>query len=374
MKRVSFELQPCCGKRSGIGLYAYELVRRMRDTEEIAFVGQVFNLLGRNDNSASLSGIQMPICESRLMPYGVYRRIWNVLPFSYETMSGSRADLSVFFNYVVPPRMSGKIVDTICDMTYLRFPETMNERNLKRITKGILSSVERSERIVTISEFSKREIMELLQVPEGMISVVPCAPSLAAETADFEGMKSKCGITKPYILYVGTIEPRKNLIRLIHAFERLKREAGIEHQLVLAGGSGWNNEAIHLAAQENSCSEDIRFVGYVSAEEKNALYQHASLLAFPSLYEGFGMPPLEAMHWNCPVVCSDAASLPEVVGDTACLVNPLDEVSIAQGIWSVLSDSTYAQLLAERGHERLSKYTWDASAEKLMQLCQEVLR
>ena len=140
MKRVSFELQPCCGKRSGIGLYAYELVRRMRDTEEIAFVGQVFNFLGRNDNGASLSEIRMPICESRLMPYGVYRRIWNVLPFSYETMSGSRADLSVFFNYVVPPRMSGKIVDTICDMTYLRFPETMDERNLKRITKGILSS------------------------------------------------------------------------------------------------------------------------------------------------------------------------------------------------------------------------------------------
>jgi len=374
MKKVAFELQPCCGRRSGIGLYAYELACRMRDTEELSFSGQVFNFLGRNDNSASLSGVSIPVKESRLMPYGVYRRIWHLMPLSYETVSGSRADLSVFFNYVVPPRMSGKIVDTICDMTYLRFPETMNVRNLRRITQGIESSVERSERIITISVFSKREIMELLHVPQEMISVVPCAPSLTTDTADFDATAEKYGIKKPYVLYVGTIEPRKNLSRLIRAFDRLKREAGIAHQLVLSGGEGWNNEEIHLSAQQAACEEDICFTGYITAQEKNALYQHASALAFPSLYEGFGMPPLEAMYWDCPVVCADAASLPEVAGAAACLVDPLDETDIAQGLFRVLTDNAYAQELIRRGHDQLKEYTWETSAEKLMRTCQEVLR
>lgn len=373
MKKIVFELQPCCAKRSGIGLYAYELARRMRDTDELSFRGQIFNFLGRNDNSSFFNGIQMPIYESKLMPYGIYRRIWNALPISHEAFSGVRADLSIFFNYIVPPRLSGKAIDTICDMTYLRFPETMNARNLNRITAGIATSIEKSARIVTISEFSKQEIIELLQLPKEMVSVVPCAPSLAGEAADFEAVKAGYGISKPFILYVGTIEPRKNIVRLIHAFDLLKREEGIEHILVLAGGPGWRNEEIYLAAQQASCKEDIRFVGYITAEEKNAFYQHASVLAFPSLYEGFGMPPLEAMTWNCPVVCANAASIPEVVGEAARLVNPNDEVDIAQGLWDVLSSPDYAENLIRRGRIQVKKYTWDDSAEKLLRICREVL-
>lgn len=373
MKKIVFELQPCCAKRSGIGLYAYELARRMRDTGEFSFCGQIFNFLGRNDNSSFFNGVQMPIHESRLIPYGIYRRIWNALPIPHEVFSGVRADLSIFFNYIVPPRLSGKVIDTICDMTYLRFPETMNARNFDRITAGIATSVERSAKIVTISEFSKREIIELLQLPKEMISVVPCAPSLARESAEFESVKARYGISKPFILYVGTIEPRKNLIRLIHAFDRLKLEEGIEHLLVLAGGPGWRNEEIYLAAQQASCKEDIRFVGYITAEEKNAFYQHASVLAFPSLYEGFGMPPLEAMTWDCPVVCANAASIPEVVGEAARLVDPKNEVDIAQGIWDVLSNPDYADNLITRGRIQVKKYTWDESAEKLLRVCREVL-
>lgn len=373
MRRVSFELQSCCGRRSGIGLYAYELSRRMHDTDDILFFGQVFNFLGRNDNSASLSGIQMSVHESRMMPYGFYRRIWNLLPFPYEMITGGHADLSVFFNYVIPPRISGKVVNTIYDMTYLRYPETMNTKNLQRITEGIQRSVERSDRIVTISAFSQREIMELLHLSEKMVTVIPCAPSLTKNTSDFAKTALKYGITKPYVLYVGTIEPRKNLARLIRAFDLLKRETGITHQLLMAGGEGWNNEEIHREAERAAYSRDIHFIGYVSAEEKNALYQHAAVMVFPSLYEGFGMPPLEAMYWDCPVVCADTASLPEVTGNAACLVNPLDETEIAQGMWNVISNETYAQTLVQKGKARLKEYTWDASACKLMHLCEDVL-
>lgn len=371
--RVALELQPCCGKRSGIGTYTYEIAKRLKDQDGLEFCGNLFNFAGRNDNSAALQGIEMPINESRVFPYGVYRRVWNYLPISYQDLFPQKVDLSIFFNYIVPPRISGKIITAIYDMTYLRYPETMNETNLHRIKSGIEYSVKRSDHIITISEFSKREICTLLNVPEEKVSIVYSAPAQFELGAKWETITEKFHISKPYILYVGTIEPRKNLVRLIQAFDYLKRRHHIAHQLVLAGGKGWQNEEIYQIAEEVQAREDIIFTGYISAEEKSALYQYASVFAFPSLYEGFGMPPLEAMHFDCPVVCSNAASLPEVVGDAARLVDPLDEVNIAEGIWHVLSDKEYAADLVQKGHVQKAKFSWDTSAQKLTEICKKVL-
>ena len=369
--KVAFELQPCCGNRSGIGNYTYELAKRMQDGDGLEFHGNVFNFLGRNDNASSLAGISMPLREFKLLPYGAYRRIWNTVHIPYDHLFRGKSDLSVFFNYIVPPGVDGKVMTTVYDMTYLRFPETMNAKNLKRLQDGMKYSVERADRIITISEFSKQEIIELLGVPSENISVLPCAPSLTGHAADFEQCKEKFGITKPYLLYVGTIEPRKNLSRLIQAFAQLKRECGIQHQLVLAGGKGWANEEIYKAAES---VEDVVFTGYISENEKYALYKNAAAFLFPSLYEGFGIPPLEAMFFGCPVVCAKAASLPEVVGDAAELVEPDDVLSIAEGIWRILSNEDHAKELVERGYDRIKKYTWDRSAQMLTEICKTVLR
>ena len=369
---VALELQPCCGNRSGIGMYTYELAKRMKTENGLEFAGNVFNFLGRNDNTDALSGIRMPIRTQKSMPYGVYRRIWHTIPFSYNALFPA-ADLNVFFNFIVPPRVKGKVITVIYDMTYLRFPETMNESNLRRIRKDIDYSVARSDRIVTISEFSKSEIHELLQVPEEKIDVVYSAPSIATGAADFQMVQERLKIQKPYLLYVGTIEPRKNLIRLIQAFDWLKREKQIPHQLILAGGGGWKTEEIHQAAEAAQFGREIQFTGYLSSEEKNALYQNGDAMVFPSLYEGFGMPPLEAMLFGCPVICSDAASLPEIVGEAAELVDPLDVQAIADGIWHVLSNRDYRRSLIEKGAQQALRFSWDRSAEKMIQIYKETL-
>ena len=373
VKTIALELQPCCGKRSGIGTYTYELAKRLKSDDEIQFCGNLFNFCGRNDNSEALQGIDMDITVRKLMPYGVYRRIWDLLPITYENLFPKKVALNLFFNFIVPPKMRGKIITTVYDMTYVRFPETMDARNLRRISAGMERSAKRSDRIITISEFSKREIIDLLGVPEEKISVIYSAPSFSEETADSEVTLGKYGITKPYILYVGTIEPRKNLVRLIHAFEMLKRNEKLPYRLVLAGGKGWQNEEIYRAAKESPFAEDIIFTGYISNSERNCLYQNAELFAFPSLYEGFGMPPLEAMHWGCPVVTSDAASMPEICGDATALVNPLDEEDIVKGIMAVLSDKEYAESLRKKGYEREKKFTWETSAQQLISVCKEVL-
>ena len=374
MKTVALELQPCCGARSGIGAYVWELSRRLSDDEELHFCGNVFNLFGhRYDLSRDLEDLSMPVRENRFLSYGLYRRVWDVLPASYDRLFPNEADLNVFFNYVVPPRVKGKTITTVCDMTWLRFPETMQARNFRRLTNGMERSVRAADRIITISEFSKREIMDLLSVPEERIAVIPCAAHCTDVLESFDSLSAKYGIRRPYLLYVGTIEPRKNLVRLLRAFELLKVRDHIPHQLVLAGGRGWNTEEFDTALAASSVKDSIIQTGYITESEKNTLYQNAEVFVFPSVYEGFGIPPLEAMHWACPVVAADAESLPEVVGDAAVLVNPLDEESIAEGIRKLLTDTEYADILREKGRQQETKYSWDRSAAILHDLCREML-
>lgn len=369
--KVALELQPCCGKRSGIGTYVYELACRLEAGNEIEFCGNLFNFRGRNDNTAALQGITMSIHENRLFPYGVYRRLWSWLPVPYD-MLFPKADLSVFFNFIVPPRVSGKLVTAVHDLTFLRYPETMDPTNLRRIQTGIEDTLARTDRILTVSEFVKQEIQNLLGVREERISVVYNAPSFTEKPTDFCVIAHKYAINQPYLLYVGNLEPRKNLPRLLEAFARLKK-AGFPHKLVLAGGGGWRRGELEKTLAKLTCREDVIFPGYVTDGEKQSLYEHAAAFVFPSLYEGFGIPPLEAMACGCPVICSNAASLPEVVGSAALLVPPEDEQVLFEAIARVLEDTSYAQSLVRASREQVKKFSWQLSAKKLRAVCEEVL-
>ena len=160
---------------------------------------------------------------------------------------------------------------------------------------------------------------------------------------------------------------------IVDAVQTAEEEAGIPHQLVLAGGMGWRTEEFQRAVSASRWKDQIILTGYVSGAEKNALYRYADAFVFPSLYEGFGIPPLEAMSFGCPVVCSDAASLPEVVGEAGVYVKPEDVSSIAQGIWSVICSPEHRETLAGKGREQIQKFSWEQSAKELTGICREVL-
>lgn len=369
--RIALDLQPCWGQLTGIGYQTYELARRLVPSESLQFQGNIFNFIGRHDNRALYDAIPFPVMENKLMPYGVYRRLWQVIPVGYETFFGE-ADVFHFFNFIVPPRIRGKVITTVHDMTHIRFPETVDKRNLRRVRRGLDYSIARSGIVMTNSEFSKGEIMALCGVPEEKMRVVYPAPSVSGETCDREELFGRLGIRGPYILYVGTIEPRKNLPRLLHAYQKLRDRRETAHQLVLCGGRGWNNEGFYAALEKLPNRDDVLMTGYVSEAEKNTLLANADVFVFPSLYEGFGVPPLEAMYWNVPVVCSSAASLPEVAGSAACYVDPLSVESIAEGLEQVLTDRDYARRLAEAGKIRCGQFGWDASAKKLEQIYTEL--
>lgn len=369
--KVALELQPLYWERSGIGTYTYEIAKRLKSDDSVEFVGNAFDFQGKA-GLRPIEDLSMPVLVNKFLPYGVYRRIWNHIPVTYSQMF-PEAELNVFFNFVVPPRIKGRVMTTVHDLTYLKYPETMKKANYDHLRKGMPYSMKRSDKVLTVSQFSKREIQKLLDVPEDKIAVVYNAPSISLNKVDFETLKKKFSIKQNYLLFVGNIEPRKNISRLLRAFELLKKRTGISHQLVIAGGKGWQNEKIFDEAAKIHCKHDVIFTGYVSAEEKNTLYENASAFVFPSLYEGFGIPPLEAMTWGCPVVCAEAASLPEVVGNAACMVDPQSFESIADGMEKVLNDDEYRIALIHNGYLRAKFFTWENSASQFTNVCKEIL-
>ncbi len=406
MKTVAVELQPCLWDRSGVGNVTYELTRRLHHTDELQFHGNVFNFLGHEKGMNTFAGYSYPIRQSRWMHYGIYRRIWDRVPIPYEAMFG-KADLSIFFNFVIPRTLKGQSMAYIHDFTYERFPETMSQTNYSFISENTAYSIAHAAHLLVNSEFTKSEMCELFEVDPDRVSVI--YPSLsfrqdegkkagttpeAGETAgasteagEMAGASSDCsadavlaeffakhGIEAgtPYILFVGTIEPRKNLSRLLQAFGLLKEQHKLPHKLLLAGGKGWNNEEIYQTAEALSCKEDVVFTGFVSSAEKNSLFRHAELFAFPSVYEGFGMPPIEAMSLGCPVLTARAASLPEVCGDAAEMTDPFEISSIADGMYHVISDRPYRDQLIQRGYAQAERFSWDDSAEKLLRICTEL--
>ena len=366
--KIALELQPCSNQMSGIGYYTFQLAKHLFEMDAVNVRGNYFNLCMRSPKLSEI-GLNGTVNYNAFLQYGVYRRVWDKIPIPYRIMF-PRADITHFFNFIVPPGVSGKVIDTIHDLTYLRYPETMNTSNLARLRQGVQRSLACSDRVVVNSEFVKSEVVSELGVDASLIDVIyPAAVEDAVVDLPREYLAERWNLTGPYLLYLGTIEPRKNLNRLIQAYERMSRELEHPPKLVLAGGNGWKSEETYRLA-ESLLPGQIVFTGYINAAEKKLLYQNAALFTFPSLYEGFGMPVLEAMQYGKPVVCSNVSSLPEVAGDGARLVTPTDVDDIAAGLLEVYTDPARAEQLSLRGEAQAERFSWEQSAEKLMKVYQ----
>ena len=220
--------------------------------------------------------------------------------------------------------------------------------------------------------------MELLDVPEEKVHVIYPGynadlfrPDLPQSESD-EALQ-RHGLQADYFLHVGTLEPRKNLVRLIQAFDLVRRKSHEDIQLVLAGGKGWKYESIFEEIHRLNLHDSVRLLGYVPDEDLPGLIKGARAVVYPSLYEGFGIPPLEAMAVGTPVLTSNTSSLPEVVGDAAVLVDPEDVGSIASGMEDIWTDGDLRQSLQEKGWLRAQRFAWDKSARQTMDLYNRLL-
>ncbi len=307
----------------------------------------------------------------------IYRAASTFVPIPYKHFFGKNDDLTHFFNYIVPPGVHGKTVVTVHDMVYKAFPETVRARTKYMLDTGLKSSMKRADLIVTDSEFSKAEILKYFPQHKNKLRVVPCGVDLerfrpCEKPERIPEVKKSLGIEGDYFLYVGTIEPRKNLERLIAAYHIFTQRVKDAPKLVLAGGKGWLYDNIFAKVTELGLSEKVIFTQYVPSEDMNPLMCGAIAFVFPSVYEGFGMPPLEAMACGVPVISSGEASLPEVTGDCAVICDAYSPESIAEGLFRLYSDENLRKELGRRGYERAQSFTWENSAEILYKVYEEL--
>lgn len=380
--KVSLELQPCLKNRSGIGIYTYEISKNLQRFHDVDLCGDIFNFINRNDIDKDLEGLTFNNKVFTPFPYGVYRRVWHYIPIKYNWLFNDKSDIYHFFNFIVPPRIKGKVITTIHDMTYKLYPETMAKNNLKRIENDIEYSVNRADKIITVSESSKKDILKFLDVDESKIEVVYNGVEYDKFNKSYveeekSKVRQKYNLPRKYILYMGTLEPRKNIESIIEAFGLYKTKNNLvskDIKLVIAGKKGWLFESIFNLVSKLSLKDEVVFTDYVDENDKPLIYKMADLFLFPSLYEGFGIPVLEAMASSVPVITSNVSSLPEVAGDAAILVEPKDTEAIAKYINEITNNEELKKDLVKRGHAQAKKFTWEASAEKTYNIYKQIIR
>jgi glycosyltransferase involved in cell wall biosynthesis len=275
-------------------------------------------------------------------------------------------------HYVLPLLNRSRAVVTIHDCIHLLFPQYLPTAGALQYAKFMMgSAIRRSQVVFTVSEASRQDILRFYpEADEERVVVVPNAidPNLIANPGpdEIERVRERYQIRGRFVLYAGNIKPHKNLDRLIQAFALLKRQPSLEDvKLLIIGDEIHKYGSLRRAVETAGIRQDVRFFGFVPDSTLSALYRLASVFAFPSLYEGFGLPPLEAMACGAPVVTSKISSLPEVVGDAALLVDPYSVEDIAHALSRVLDDFTLAQDLIERGHRRARSFSWERSVKQI---------
>ncbi|MCD7964843.1 MAG: glycosyltransferase family 4 protein [Clostridiaceae bacterium] len=309
--------------------------------------------------------------ECRWIPASIYNHIERLIPFPYCLFFRQTADVTQFFNYTIPFGVKGKRITIVHDMAYKAFPDTVAQKTRRWLDGHLEQYCRRADIIITVSEFSKNEIIKHLGIPSEKIQVIYNGVDLDQyheinNIQQIETVKQKYGITGEYLLYLGTLEPRKNLEGLLTAYMHLKNEQENTPKLVIAGKRGWLYDSIFEKVKEYGLQKNVIFPGYIAADDAPTLLSGAFLFIFPSLYEGFGIPPLEAMACGTPVITSNCSSLPEVVGEAAVLIDPLDIQSIKNSMRELINHPEMRQTLGEKGKMRAKQFSWRASAEKLL--------
>jgi glycosyltransferase involved in cell wall biosynthesis len=272
---------------------------------------------------------------------------------------------------IPPVGTSQRLVVTVHDLAFERFPSLFPRswRTLYRL--GLRAAVRRADAIVTPSRTTAEDVVARTKVDPGTLHVVPLAASLPAGVRDPDEVLARLKLREPFVLFVGTLEPRKNLVRLVRAYRRVAA-TGVPHGLVLAGPLGWHHESLLREIALEGPGE-ISLTGALPSEDLDALYRAAAAFVYPSLYEGFGLPVLEAMARGVPTVASSSSSVPEVSGDAALGVDPRSVREIASAIERVLTDLDLADRLAARGRARAERFTWDETARLTLEVYDHVL-
>jgi glycosyltransferase involved in cell wall biosynthesis len=373
---VGIEYTAALNQRAGIGRFVRNLVSSLLAADPQVQWVLLHAALNGADPSVLPRAPNASLVEVRL-PERWLTILWHRLrvPLPVESFTGP---LDIFHapDFVLPPVRHARRIVTVHDLAFLLYPECADARLRSYLMSVVPRSVRRADFVVADSANTQNDVICLLGADPTRTAVVPggvekrfrpAAPEAIAE------LRARLGLHAPFVLSIGMIEPRKNWQGLIRAYSQARARHRLPHQLVLAGPRGWLWESIFEERERSPFRNDIIFLGFVADADLPTLYSAAAVFAFPSFYEGFGLPPLEAMACGTPVVVSDAASLPEVVGDAGLTVPAEDTDGLAEALARVLLDDALHAQLAAAGRARAAQFTWEQAAARQLDVYRHVL-
>lgn len=363
------------GHLDGIGTYSRALWQGLSDiTAQLPDVQIKPYAFGRD-----LPALECGQPEQLARRFPVHALLSGFLKLPLNNSAAIRKNVDLFHapDHHIPRIAGVPTVSSVMDVIPMLHPEWI-KNDLRSLKSWLFNAaIRQSDHIITISEFSKQDMVEHLGLPPDRISVTP----LGVEPVYFERVDAqirsavleKHGLKPGFFLFIGTLQPRKNLPRILQAFEQLPAEVRKEHPLVIVGRDGWNNEDLLPELHALEARGEGRWLSYLPQSDVMALLQSAAALTFPSLYEGFGLPVIEAFAARCPVIASNSTSLPEVAGDAAWLVDPYEVDSISEAMQALLNQTTLREEKIERGLARAQQYTWHECARQTLDVYRKVL-
>lgn len=311
------------------------------------------------------------------LPTSILKGKWNNASIEKKEKLLASVDVIHSTAYMIPELFNARLVVTIHDLSFLIFPEYHTKENYELVLRNLFYLNSRPDMVICDSQQTKKDVIKYFHVPEGKLRVVylGVSDSFREEIcSDFKNrILEKYELSGKYLLCVASIEPRKNFLRIINAFsEFIKQEEYKGYSLVCVGGRGWKNIEIYSLVKQKNLEGKIKFLGFIEESELAPIYNQAEIFLYPSLYEGFGLPVLEAMACAVPVVTSNVSSLPEVASDAAMLINPYSEKDIYTAVCSLLENGALRKKLISKGLDRVREFSWKKTARGTLKVYHEV--
>ncbi|MFE5324204.1 glycosyltransferase family 4 protein [Paenibacillus sp. NPDC056579] len=374
--KVIMDATPLMSQKTGVGYYTVNLVKQFLKTNNNFNLNLAIN--GIKPSKPIHTGVGS--VNKILIPYDKLRDL-NLNPTLYNGLKLEfiTGNFDVFHgtNFHSWPTYNAKKVITFHDLAFIKYPELMPQHIVKHHAKWAIHSLYNSDMIITVSQSVRNEIIDYFNFDPEKVMCTPLAASEQFFRRDqnqlLKNVKAKYGLPDSFLLYVGTLEPRKNILRMIEAYYKAKKDSGLEQKLVLVGSKGLEIDTVFHKINKLNLSKDVIIPGYVEENDLPLIYNAADAFIYVSMYEGFGLPILEAMKSGIPVITSNISSMPEVAGDAASLVDPLDTLSISEAINKVLLDKEYRNSLSLKGLGQSREFSWELTAAKTLDIYKKVL-
>ncbi len=367
--RIGIDARLVYYTQAGIGQYIKRLVKALADVDQ---ENEFVLLQSRKDQSVIVD-------QSNFKRASIWTPSHHRLEQWTLHLEISRLDMDLLHSpdFIPPFRRNCKSVITVHDLAFLLYPHFLTQESARYYSQ-IDQAVRHTDHMIAVSEATKHDLMQRLGVPESKVSVIYEAAAAQYRQLPLDEaqryVNNKYGLNEDYMFFVSTIEPRKNVPGLLKAYRGLLDSYKSEVKLVLAGGQGWLSDEVMETVDRLKLSDQVRFLGRVPSADLPFLYNAARLLVHPSFYEGFGLPPLEAMACGTPVVVSNVSAMPEVVGDAGLLVDPNDISEMTVGMYRVLTDDQLRQEMIHKGLARAACFSWDKAARQTLELYARVIQ